>query len=131
MTWECDAIAVCSGLHVTPSIPDVPGIENVPVVKHSAQFKSREEFGTDKTVVILGTGETGIDLAYLAVTSPTKRVILCHRDGFLGAPKVSAATCSPNVQGRFCSIWLSFARETLFVFRTSKHNANLRFCSGC
>ncbi len=91
MTWECDAIAVCSGLHVTPSIPDIPGIENVPAVKHSAEFKSREEFGTDKTVVVLGTGETGIDLAYLAVTSPTKRVILCHRDGFPGAPKVNPA----------------------------------------
>jgi len=93
MTWECDAVAVCSGLHVTPSIPKVPGAEHVPVVKHSADFKSREEFGSDKTVVVLGTGETGIDLAYLAVTSPTKRVILCHRDGFLGAPKVGSRPC--------------------------------------
>lgn len=88
MTWDCDAIAVCSGLHVTPSIPSLPGVEYVPVVKHSADFKARTEFGTDKTVVILGTGETGLDLAHLAVTSPTRRVILCHRDGFLGAPKV-------------------------------------------
>lgn len=82
-------MAVCSGLHVTPSIPDLPGIEQVPVVKHSADFKAREEFGVDKTVVVLGTGETGIDMAHLAVTSPTKRVVLCHRDGFLGAPKVT------------------------------------------
>lgn len=94
MTWECDAVAVCSGLHVTPSIPNVPGAAKVPVVKHSAEFKSREEFGTDRTVVVLGTGETGIDMAYLAVTSPTKRVILCHRDGFLGAPKVNMSLLS-------------------------------------
>lgn len=87
LTWECDAVAVCSGLHVTPNIPDLPGVDKVPVVKHSADFKARDEFGNDKTVVVLGTGETGIDMAHLAVTSPTKRVILCHRDGFLGAPK--------------------------------------------
>ncbi|OTA56657.1 FAD/NAD(P)-binding domain-containing protein [Hypoxylon sp. EC38] len=88
MTYECDAIAVCTGLHVTPNIPNLPGIENVPVVKHSSEFKNREEFGRNKTVVILGSGETGIDIAHLAVTSPTRRVVLTHRDGFLGAPKV-------------------------------------------
>jgi dimethylaniline monooxygenase (N-oxide forming) len=42
--------------------------------------------------MILGSGETGMDLAYLAVTSPTKSVTLCHRDGFLCAPKVSLPT---------------------------------------
>ncbi|KAF3064254.1 Dimethylaniline monooxygenase [N-oxide-forming] 4 [Daldinia childiae] len=88
LTYECDAIAVCTGLHVVPNIPNLPGIENIPVVKHSSEFKKREEFGRDKTVVILGSGETGIDIAHLAVTSPTKRVVLTHRDGFLGAPKV-------------------------------------------
>ncbi|KAK3335941.1 hypothetical protein B0T19DRAFT_408030 [Cercophora scortea] len=87
MTYECDAIAVCTGLHVVPNIPALPGIERVPVVKHSVDFKQRAEFGTNKTVVILGTGETGIDVAHLAVTSQTRRVVLCHRDGFLGAPK--------------------------------------------
>ncbi|KAI0116711.1 FAD/NAD(P)-binding domain-containing protein [Daldinia grandis] len=88
LTYECDAVAVCTGLHVIPNVPNLPGIENIPVVKHSSEFKKREEFGHDKTVVILGSGETGIDIAHLAVTSPTKRVVLTHRDGFLGAPKV-------------------------------------------
>ncbi|KAI1644669.1 FAD/NAD(P)-binding domain-containing protein [Daldinia loculata] len=87
-TYECDAVAVCTGLHVVPNVPNLPGIENIPVVKHSSEFKKREEFGRDKTVVILGSGETGIDIAHLAVTSPTKLVVLTHRDGFLGAPKV-------------------------------------------
>lgn len=87
-TWECDAIAVCSGLHVVPSIPLIPGIERVPAVLHSSEFKTREQFGRDTTVLVLGTGETGADISYLAVTSPTKRVVLCHRDGFHFAPKV-------------------------------------------
>ncbi len=87
--WECDAVAVCSGLHVTPAMPKIPGMERVPVVMHSAQFKTRKDFGQDKTVVILGVGETGMDLGLLAVHSPTKRVVMCHRNGWVNAPKVS------------------------------------------
>ncbi|KAI1451860.1 FAD/NAD(P)-binding domain-containing protein [Annulohypoxylon moriforme] len=86
-TWECDAIAVCSGLHVNPSIPEVKGIEKIPVVLHSSRLKKREQFGVGKTVLILGSGETGADVSLLAVTSPTKRVVLSHRNGFHLAPK--------------------------------------------
>jgi cation diffusion facilitator CzcD-associated flavoprotein CzcO len=86
--WACDAIAVCSGLHVTPNIPIIDGIGNVPTVIHSSEFKERKQFGVDKNVLIAGSGETGMDIAYLAITSPTKSVTLCHRDGFLCAPKV-------------------------------------------
>jgi dimethylaniline monooxygenase (N-oxide forming) len=85
--YECDALAICSGLHVTPNIPDIPGLETIPTVLHSADFKLKSQFGIDKTVMILGSGETGMDIAYMAVTYPTKQVILCHRDGFLCAPK--------------------------------------------
>ena len=86
--YDCDALAVCSGLHVTPNIPAIEGIENVPVHFHSSGFKLKSQFGVDKTVLILGSGETGMDIAYMAVNSPTKRVLMSHRDGFLCAPKV-------------------------------------------
>ncbi|KAF2188584.1 dimethylaniline monooxygenase [Zopfia rhizophila CBS 207.26] len=85
--WSCDAVAVCSGLHVDPNIPHVPGIENVPSLMHSSRFKGREQFGIDKTVMILGAGETGMDVAHLAVTGQTRHVILCHKNGFFCAPK--------------------------------------------
>lgn len=85
---EFDAVAVCSGLHVTPNIPELAGIENVPKTLHSSQFKARADFGKDTSVLVLGTGETGMDVGYLAVTSPTKAVTMCHRNGFLAAPKV-------------------------------------------
>ncbi|KAK9772394.1 putative FAD/NAD(P)-binding domain-containing protein [Seiridium cardinale] len=85
--WECNAVAVCSGLHVTPNIPFIDGMEKIPTVIHSAEFKTRSQFGQDQTVLILGTGETGMDIAYLAITSPTKRVVLSHRDGFCVVPK--------------------------------------------
>ncbi|RYP08521.1 hypothetical protein DL764_001852 [Monosporascus ibericus] len=86
--WECDAVAVCSGLHVEPSIPQLEGIERVPFTLHSSEFKGREQFGTANTVLILGSGETSSDVAFLAVTSPANRVVVCHRDGFHLAPKV-------------------------------------------
>ena len=38
---------------------------------------------------MLGVGETGQDISYLAVTAPaTKEVVLCHRRGFMITPKV-------------------------------------------
>lgn len=86
-----DAIAVCSGLHVHPEMPHIPNMmDNIKHVYHSSEVKSRTQFGMDTNVVILGAGETAMDLAYLAVTSPTKSVTLCHRDGFLCGPKASA-----------------------------------------
>lgn len=90
VNWECDAIAVCSGLHNKPNIPYVEGIEHVPCSFHSEEFKGREQFGTDKTVMVLGCGETSFDIAALAMESPTKKVVLCHRGGWWGAPKASS-----------------------------------------
>jgi dimethylaniline monooxygenase (N-oxide forming) len=86
--WNCDAVAICSGLHVTPNIPAISGLEKVPIVIHSSEFKERKQFGEGKDILILGSGETGMDIAYLAVTSDTKSVTISHRDGFLCAPKV-------------------------------------------
>ncbi|KAF5024325.1 hypothetical protein F66182_3602 [Fusarium sp. NRRL 66182] len=95
--WECDAVAVCSGINVNPVIPDIKGIERVDSVLHSSHLKSRTQFGKDTNVYIMGAGETGMDLAYLAVTSEAKSVTLCHRDGFFCAPKIIPV---PQVMGR-------------------------------
>ncbi|KAK3695718.1 hypothetical protein B0T22DRAFT_418541 [Podospora appendiculata] len=63
--YECDAVAVL----------------------HSADFKLKKQFGEGKTVLVMGTGETGMDISYMAVNAATDRVLLSHRDGFLCAPK--------------------------------------------
>ena len=86
--WHCDAVAICSGLHVTPNTTVIPGIEHVPHVMHSSTFKERKQFGSNQDILILGSGETAMDLGYLAVTSPTKSVTLCHRSGWQNTPKV-------------------------------------------
>ncbi|KAF4126082.1 Flavin-binding monooxygenase-like [Geosmithia morbida] len=87
MEWECDAVAVCSGVHSKANYPDIPGLEHVPVTIHSEDIKKREQLGKDTTVLVLGSGETGADMCYLAITAPTRRVILSHKDGFLGGTK--------------------------------------------
>lgn len=97
------AVAICSGLNQTPYLPEIEGLrikcndqniesfqdrDNLKVI-HSSEFKSRAQFGEAKTVLILGVGETAMDIAHLAVTSPNvNRVVLCHRDGFMHAPKI-------------------------------------------
>lgn len=86
--WECDAVAVCSGINVNPVMPYIEGIERVPTILHSSRLKSRDQFGENTNVYIMGAGETGMDLAYLAVTSGAKTVTICHRDGFFCAPRV-------------------------------------------
>ena len=86
-------IAICTGLHVSASIPVVPGIEHVlqqrslegkldasPAVFHSVEYKSRSQL-SGRRVMILGTGETGMDLAYEAVKAGAEEVVLCSRSG--------------------------------------------------
>jgi dimethylaniline monooxygenase (N-oxide forming) len=110
--WDCDALAVCSGVHSSPNIPFILGIQYVLTVIHSQDFKKREQFGVDKTVLVLGSGETGCDMSYLAITSPTKRVILSHRDGWIGAPKV----CHTRTKGLF---WSKYTETLQSAFLTS------------
>ncbi|KAF8130460.1 FAD/NAD(P)-binding domain-containing protein [Mycena galopus ATCC 62051] len=96
-TIHASYIALCTGLHVIPSIPAVPGIEHVlnpenhasgtvPSAYHSVEYKSRSQL-TGRRVMVLGTGETGMDLAYEAAKAGAKEVVLCSRSGFLSFPK--------------------------------------------
>lgn len=73
---EVAYVAVCTGLHVVPSIPQIPGIEHVldkregnttpsREIFHSAQYKSRSQLA-GRRILVLGTGETGMDIAYEA-----------------------------------------------------------------
>lgn len=96
MAWNCDAVAVCSGLHVHPWIPHIEGIERVPMVLHSSRLKRREQFGHGTNVVVCGAGETAMDVAHLAVTSPTASVTICHRDGWFCAPKIIPTPRQPR-----------------------------------
>jgi dimethylaniline monooxygenase (N-oxide forming) len=86
-TLHADAVAICTGLHVTPAWPDIPGIEFVPEVMHSSQYKGREQL-IGKRVMVLGCGETAMDIAYESCKAGAQEVVLCHRGGYLSIPKI-------------------------------------------
>ena len=66
---KCNAVCVCSGLHNIPRSPHVPGLGKFRgLVMHSANYRERKIF-EGKRVLIVGCGETGLDLAYRAVTA--------------------------------------------------------------
>jgi len=88
-------LVLCTGLHVIPSIPEIPGIEYVlnpeeemadkdsrtkPAIFHSVNYKNREQL-CGRRVMVLGTGETGMDLAYESAKAGAKEVVLCTRGG--------------------------------------------------
>ena len=86
--YDCSHIAIATGLHVTPYLPDIPGIEHVPgPVFHSSQYRHRAQL-QGRNVLILGCGETAMDIAYEAIKSPAKSVTMSFRTGFLSFPKV-------------------------------------------
>ncbi|KAH8715427.1 Dimethylaniline monooxygenase [N-oxide-forming] 2 [Beauveria bassiana] len=37
LQWGCDAVAICSGLHVEPNVPEISGISHARRVMHSSQ----------------------------------------------------------------------------------------------
>ncbi|KAJ6020999.1 Monooxygenase [Penicillium herquei] len=87
--FECSHIAVCTGLHVEPNIPDIPGIENIKGdVFHSSLYKGRDQVA-GKNVLVLGCGETAMveDIAYESIKANAESVTMCFRTGFLSFPK--------------------------------------------
>ncbi|KAF8846523.1 hypothetical protein BDZ45DRAFT_756012 [Acephala macrosclerotiorum] len=79
--WQVDAIALCFGLHHTPNILHIDGIKNVPLPMQYSLLKGREQFSEGKDILIVGSGETGMDTTHLVVTANTRSVTLCYRDG--------------------------------------------------
>jgi len=64
------SVVMCTGLHVVPSVPSIPGIEHVGASSsssdkkrafHSVEYKNRAQVA-GRRVMVLGTGETGMDI---------------------------------------------------------------------
>jgi len=102
-TFDCSHVAICTGLHVEPNMPTIPGIENIKgEAFHSSKYKKRAQL-TGKDVLIMGCGETAMgmlhhvcmhgrmlictDIAYEAMKGDAKSVTMCFRTGFLSFPK--------------------------------------------
>ena len=62
-THAFDAVAVCSGLNQNAHVPDVPGLESFPgVVVHASAYRGPELF-RGRSVLVVGAGESGADIA--------------------------------------------------------------------
>eukprot|EP01135_Chromosphaera_perkinsii_P010066 Nk52_evm2s2010 gene=Nk52_evmTU2s2010 len=93
-TRDFDLICVCSGLHNIAYIPQQAlhmispsrGLDS-PLVMHSSQYKEKSIF-KDKKVLVVGCGETGLDLVFRAIQVTAKRICLSVRSGFLSVPYV-------------------------------------------
>jgi dimethylaniline monooxygenase (N-oxide forming) len=81
-----DAVAVCSGLHVHPNCPSILGLDYIPEVIHSSQYKQRSQL-TGKDVLVLGLGETSMDISYESIQAGANSVHVAHRHGCLSFPK--------------------------------------------
>ncbi|XP_069073350.1 uncharacterized protein [Pleurodeles waltl] len=97
VTHQFDAIMVCSGHFFDPFIPALPGVENFQgLILHSHAYRCPEPF-TDKTVVVLGAGPSGVDIA-LEICTVAKQVILSHRNTLLKCPLPTNLQQAPAVQ---------------------------------
>ena len=84
-TRHVDAVCVCSGLHETPYVPEIDGLDRFAgTVLHSSEYKDKSFFA-GKRVLIVGCGETGMDLAYRAV-QVASQAAMSIRNGFLSVP---------------------------------------------
>jgi dimethylaniline monooxygenase (N-oxide forming) len=86
---DADAVIVCSGLHLSPLRQHIPGIESFKgELIHSVQYKHRSQL-RDKTLLVSGSGETAMDVAYHAICpggDEARSVTMSTKNGFLSTP---------------------------------------------
>lgn len=83
-----DSVAVCSGLHQNPHIPEFPGQQTYSgEVLHSAQYRRPGQIA-GKKVLIVGVGESGADLA-AEVADHAAETVLSIRRGAAVVPRRS------------------------------------------
>jgi dimethylaniline monooxygenase (N-oxide forming) len=77
--FDCSHVAICTGLHVQPNIPSIPGLENVQGdVFHSSLYKGRSQVA-GRNVLILGCGETAMGELLSQFTPTNLMRTLRHR----------------------------------------------------
>jgi len=91
------AVAICSGLHNVPKIPaeeELPGIgafkaDPNTICIHSSEYKEKSIF-QNRNVLILGCGETAMDITKRAVLGQANSIGIVVREGFLSIPHLMA-----------------------------------------
>ena len=122
---ECDYLAVCSGQHQNANDPrsTFPFDQFTGTFSHSISYKTpyTEQF-TNKTVLVVGGGETGSDLAVELSSTVAKRVYMSIREGqwfqarILGQqPADVMYTMLMRIWGYYNNIFVRCWRRMFFV----------------
>ena len=78
-TERFDAVAVCSGVHQVPCVPDVPELAEFPgTVLHSSAYRGRAQV-EGKRVLVVGAGESGGDIAAEVASCAAKTTLSLRR----------------------------------------------------
>ena len=86
ITVRADAVCICSGLHNIPNTPRITDFQQFTGHSfHSSQYKERSIFKNQR-VLVVGAGETGLDIAYRSAIAKADSVLLSARSGFLSVP---------------------------------------------
>ena len=76
----------CTGVHHVANRPEIPGADTFPgTLIHSEEYKTPRGMFAGKRVLIIGCGETAMDVAHAAVQGAAA-VTMSIRNGFLSVP---------------------------------------------
>ncbi|XP_039256775.2 flavin-containing monooxygenase 1-like isoform X1 [Styela clava] len=111
-TLEYDAVIICGGRDGKPKMPDIDGLSDGMFegeVMHSCQFDSSEIF-LDKTVVVIGLGNSGADIA-VEVSRKAKKTIMSRSAGSWMIPRIMKGGLPEDMQtssrfNAFLKSWL-------------------------
>ncbi|KAG9274256.1 dimethylaniline monooxygenase N-oxide-forming 2-like [Astyanax mexicanus] len=91
-----DAVMVCNGHFYDPYIPTIPGLEKFKgMLMHSHDYRNAEPFA-GKSVVVLGAGLSGLDIA-MELSDVNAKVILSHGQRPLTCPLPTGVEQAPPV----------------------------------
>ncbi|KAJ8416805.1 hypothetical protein AAFF_G00326830 [Aldrovandia affinis] len=122
VTERFDAVMVCNGHFYDPHIPAIPGLKNFKgMLMHSHNYRNAEPF-SGKSVVLLGAGLSGLDIA-MELSSVNAKVILSHSQCPLTCPLPKGIQQAPPIKRVLENGMLKFqngelAKPDIFLFCT-------------
>ncbi|XP_063981107.1 uncharacterized protein LOC135164569 [Diachasmimorpha longicaudata] len=118
-----DTVMVCNGHYFQPHLPVIEGREQFKGKQlHSHDYRIPEIFA-DKTVVVVGAGPSGMDLA-LEISKKARKVILSHHN------PTPIATVFPGNVYQLPDIKQLFEKEVEFTNNTREEVDVIFYCTG-
>lgn len=121
--WRARCVAVASGHHRTPIMPELPGRDTFGgTIIHSAEYKGRQFFSVKgKSVLVIGLGNSGVDVACDTAVDASN-VVISSRSGAWVLPNhlfgYAADLYAPRLIKWLPWQWTSYAYEKAIIAST-------------